>query len=136
MNFLATFFLLISTNAFAGNYCPSSNALLAASWTQHSPSEFNQVKDRFAREIKNEQFFKKDLETIFASPYLESWVHFISFDDMRTSDLEMLGDVVFYSKPSGETFEIRWYEGGKKHFVISADQCSCDDAPLAENALF
>lgn len=136
MKFLVTFFLLISANAFAANYCPSTSALLSANWVQHSPSEFNQVKDRFAREIKNEQFFKKDLETIFASPYLENWVHFISFDDMRTPDLEMLGDVVFYSEPSGETFEIRWYEGGKKHFVISADQCSCDDAPLAENALF
>lgn len=132
-------FLISILNGFshASTNCPSSSELVARDWVQHDSSEFSETYLRLTHKISDDlSSFKRDLSTDFDSPYLGKRIHFESWDDVRTPDLEMFGDIVFYfDKQSQEPIEIRWYENNKKHFVTSGN-CSCDETPLAENALF
>lgn len=128
--------LFLCTSLWAAEPCQSSKNLINAGFVQHDSSEFTTIHKRLQNALSG-QSIRTDLDLIFGSIHLEKPVHFQSWDDLNTPDLEMYGDIVFYSDiDSGNTFEIRWYEMGKKHFVISSSQCSCDDVPLADNALF
>ena len=137
MKKLVLAFLFASSSALAAKVCKSNNEILSAGWVQHSPSEFNKMQNRFADEVTSNESLVKDFGTVFYSTHLKTFVHLQSWDDVKTPEDEMFGDIVIYSDPKTQNvFEIRWYEGGKKHFVISTDQCSCDNAPLSENTLF
>lgn len=128
--------LISSSSLFAADTCQSSKNLVNAGFIQHDSAEFSSIHKRLQNKITG-QTIRTDLDLVFGSIYLEKPVHFQSWDDLQTPDLEMYGDIVFYSEiETNKTFEIRWYEMGKKHFVISNSQCSCDDVPLADNALF
>ena len=128
--------IFLSSSLLAAETCQSNKNLVTAGFIQHDSSEFASIHKRLQKEISGPTI-RTDLDLVFGSIHLEKPVHFQSWDDLKTPDLEMMGDIVFYSDiDANNTFEIRWYEMGKKHFVISTSQCSCDDVPLADNALF
>lgn len=131
-------YLLIFTCAisFAKTNC-SDNDLVASGWVKHSSDQLTDIIGKLSKNISSPSW-KDDLETNFFSGSLEKFVHFQSWDNLDTNDLEMFGDVVFYSDiDSGKILEARWYENEQKHFVVSSSlACSVDEVPLAENALF
>lgn len=136
---MKTFFLIIlllSIQSNAQQIC-DNQALIANGWVQHSSTEFAQVAEMMQKETQNSNWVK-DIETVFFSGHLEKFVSFKSLDNLATYDLEMFGDVAFYSDiETGDLIEVRWYQDGKKHFVLRKDLlCTVDELPLAENTLF
>lgn len=134
-------FVMLSTSlSFAQTESPKTcsvdEALRKLGWVEHSEQELPSIWQRFEETVQTPSY-KKDIETIYPSDELKSLVHFISFDSSTTPEEEMFGDVAFYrEEKSNKPLEIRWYEGGKKHFSHFGSRCSVDTVPLAENALF
>lgn len=136
---MKTFFvsiLLFSMHAGAQQNC-NNQTLINGGWLQHPSHEFPQIIASMETETQNPGWVK-DIETHFFSGHLEKMISFKSLDNLATDDLEMFGDVAYYSDfETQEILEIRWYENGRKHFVLRQDLlCTVDDAPLAENTLF
>lgn len=128
--------LFVSLQVGAQQIC-HNQTLNSLGWIQHPAHEFAQIIDLLETETQNSGWVK-DIETHFFSGHLEKIVSFKSLDNLATDDLEMFGDVAYYSDfETQEILEIRWYEHGKKHFVLRQDLlCTVDDVPLAENTLF
>lgn len=133
---LILFLVLTSKLSFAQRNC-SDNDLTSVGWVKHSSDKLNHIMSQLSKKISS-PFWKEDMETNFFSGSLEKFVHFQSWDNLETDDLEMYGDAVFYSDTvDGKIIEIRWYENRQKNFVQRSDMsCSVDEVPLAENALF
>ncbi len=129
------------------NACPSNRILLKMGFVQHPSADFENISnqlypkviydsDNFVLDLRNQEF----VPTIGRNVQLSSW------DDLRTPDLEMLGDVVFITDPTtNEALELRWYENGVKNFVVNESVkhpvpntpvCAMEYFPFVSNALF
>lgn len=137
MKGIVLFFTLgLASFVNATEVCQKEISLKQLGWVIHEESEFTEVYSRLETR-RMEPDMIDDLDLDFDSDTLEKTVHFRSWDSLTTYDLEMYGDLVYYSDlETKKVFEIRWYESGTKHMVRQGIKCTCDDIPLAENALF
>ena len=135
MKTLILIIFLFSIQGLAQQIC-DNQALTDSGWSQHPTEEFSSIAAKLELETKNPGWVG-DMETVFFSGSLEKFVSFKSLDNLATPDMEMFGDVAYYSDNESEALlEIRWYENGLKHFVLRKDiPCTLDSIPLAENAL-
>ncbi len=133
--FISIFFSFLAL-ANSDGTCPRDKALISDGWVQHSPDELETVWNQKSLD-SNGQDYAPDMEAIYHSAEINDFVHFQSFDNTVTPQLEMYGDIAIYKHyKTNERLEIRWYADGKKHFVHKKDLCTVDVVPMAENSLF
>lgn len=136
---LILLFIAISQLTFAQD-CASNRFFESEGWNTHKSDEFKKTTDSLGQYIeRNKDFLRPDMESVFYSEELEGLVHFQSYDDIRTPDLEMFGDIVLLHVVStGELVEARWYSNKIKNLIhnTTVQKCAADLIPYADNTLF
>lgn len=141
---LKVFVVLVSvflfSNIASARLCIANNFFEEDGWDTHTRQDFAAVsKNVMAYYEQNKQNFVSDLELEFYSEEHEAMVGLKSFDDLRTSNDEMLGDLVLITAPkTGELMEVRWYADKIKHIIYnhSLQECASELIPDVENAIF
>lgn len=145
-----TIFLLITLGfffqGFSAQAACTQRELTQAGFKMHPGNQIEKITtdlmekiimDGVENEVPN---FKED-EGEFSVEGVTTPYSFIRFDDQRTPESVMKGDLVFLYRPKKngsnefELVEMRWLEKGKKHFVHRYN-CSEIPAPKATNSLF
>lgn len=130
---------LFSSVAYA-QLCTTNNFFEDEGWDTHAGQDFDAVsKNVLAYYELNKKDFVDDVTEVYYSEALETLIDFQSFDDLRTPDREMFGDIVVLKKQeTGELLEVRWYADETKHIIYNhaLQECAQDLIPVADNTLF
>lgn len=137
-----SFFILIlvfSRLTYAGD-CATNRFFEGEGWNTHQSDDFKKTTESLRQYIEgNATYLRPDQESIFYSEELDHLIHFQSYDDIRTPDLEMFGDVVLLNDLStGELIEARWYSNKVKNLIHNQtkEKCAANLIPYADNTLF
>lgn len=142
---LVSFFSL-STIAKDAAKCANEEGYINSGWKIHSASKFsslyNSLKKKLDKGISQGDFILDmsgpimNRNTTDHSPRL---LRATSWDDLRTNQMEMFGDVAIYTDIFNENIiaEIRWYDGKNRNLVLNPKflNCMTDSAPYADNSI-
>ena len=134
------FAFLLFSNVALSAVCTTDNFFTEEGWDTHSNQDFAAIsKNVLAYYELNKKDFVDDVTESYYSEELDQLVDFQSYDDLRTPDREMFGDIVVLKKQAtGELLEIRWYADQTKHIIYNhaLQECAQDLIPDAINTLF
>ena len=137
---ISLFAISLFANVAFSQVCTTNNFFEAEGWDTHTGQDFAAVSNNVLAYYElNKKDFVDDITESYYSEALDALVDFQSYDDLRTPDREMFGDIVVLKKQeTGELLEVRWYADQTKHIIYNhaLQECAQDLIPDADNTLF
>lgn len=132
--------ILLFSNTVFSQECPLNSHFELEKWNTHANEHFATIaKDILNQYEQNKEHYVPDIEALFFSEELQTVVLIKSYDDIRTPQDKMFGDLVIMTLPvTDELAEIRWYDGKTKHIIYDKQirNCATEVIPNAVNSLF
>lgn len=117
--------------------CETDRIFAQQGWILHTPDEFGGILQTALQRIDKEVNLGQTSVTSVYNVELNKFIVRIAFDQADTSPDTMIDDLVLYVDEETRAFyEVRWFDGGKKHIAYTGLRCANRPVPWAENSMW